>query len=438
MRAAGTSLLSRHARAAARPAARDVCDLCLLPRSSTTSPTSRGPFADKRCRGSTPGARRVAALYRRRGGGRGHPRAAARRARASACGGTDFLAVIDGMQMDAETRHRRPRPRRRSTSIATAWPPPSGGSRCARSATPRRRPTAWRTISAARCSSPTSCATWPRMPRAAGSICRASSSTRPACRTIRRRRWRARGSARCARRVAALAHEHFRAAHAAMARCDRRAMQPGAADGRDLRRPARPAGAPRLGRIRTSRVSLPAWQKLWIALRYGLAAMTVHIVGRGPRRARGGARRSPMPGMPVTRLRGRPRRRRALPLLFRPRARLPHRQRQPPAALRQPRRLRLSRPRSARATRWAGRREPLFPFLDLAHRRALDAAAQCRPPALVGARRPAGACPARARATTRPCCALRRAGAGRDTVAALLPRGALVSTACSSRSPSRR
>ncbi len=74
----------------------------------------------------------------------------------------------------------------------------------------------------------------------------------------------------CAR-VAALAHAQFRAARAAMADCDRQAM-----------RPARVMSATyvailtrleRRGWERLDeRVSLPAWQKLWVAVRYGLAA----------------------------------------------------------------------------------------------------------------------------------------------------------------------
>lgn len=67
-------------------------------------------------------------------------------------------------------------------------------------------------------------------------------------------------------RVAAQAHEHFRAARAAMAECDRRAMKPAwlmaatysailaRLEQRGWERPGEP-------------VSLPKWQKLWLALR---------------------------------------------------------------------------------------------------------------------------------------------------------------------------
>ncbi len=70
----------------------------------------------------------------------------------------------------------------------------------------------------------------------------------------------------CAR-VAGQAHEHFRQAHAAMQLCDKRAMRPARLMGatyaavlrrlerRGWERPAEP-------------VRVPKWQKLWIALRY--------------------------------------------------------------------------------------------------------------------------------------------------------------------------
>jgi phytoene synthase len=73
----------------------------------------------------------------------------------------------------------------------------------------------------------------------------------------------------CAR-VAKLAHEHFRAAAEAMRRCDARAMKParlmGATYAAILSRLERRGWSPP-----HERVSLPVWQKLWLALRYGLA-----------------------------------------------------------------------------------------------------------------------------------------------------------------------
>jgi squalene synthase HpnD len=73
----------------------------------------------------------------------------------------------------------------------------------------------------------------------------------------------------CAR-VATLAHEHFRAASEAMRHCDARAMKParlmGATYAAILSRLERRGWSPP-----HERVSLPAWQKLWLALRYGLA-----------------------------------------------------------------------------------------------------------------------------------------------------------------------
>ena len=74
--------------------------------------------------------------------------------------------------------------------------------------------------------------------------------------------------AACAR-VAALAHQHFRAAHAAMDECDPRAMKParlmGATYAAILTR-LEQAG----WRDLSSRVGLTKWQKVWLFLRYGL------------------------------------------------------------------------------------------------------------------------------------------------------------------------
>lgn len=74
----------------------------------------------------------------------------------------------------------------------------------------------------------------------------------------------------CAR-VAGMAHAQFRQAQAAMARCDRRAMRPArlmAATYAALLRRLERRGWARLD----DRVRLPAWQKLWVAVRHGLAA----------------------------------------------------------------------------------------------------------------------------------------------------------------------
>jgi phytoene synthase len=72
-------------------------------------------------------------------------------------------------------------------------------------------------------------------------------------------------------RVAALAHAQFHTAGQAMAECDRHAMRParlmGATYAAILSRLER-RGWARLD----ERVSLPTWQKLWVAVRYGLAA----------------------------------------------------------------------------------------------------------------------------------------------------------------------
>lgn len=72
----------------------------------------------------------------------------------------------------------------------------------------------------------------------------------------------------CAR-VAALAHGYFHDAESAMAACDRRAMRParlmGATYAAILRRLER-----RGWRHPEHRVSLPKWQKLWLAMRFGI------------------------------------------------------------------------------------------------------------------------------------------------------------------------
>ena len=72
-------------------------------------------------------------------------------------------------------------------------------------------------------------------------------------------------------RVAALAHAQFRAARDAMAECDRTAMRPARLMGATYA--AILARLERRGWARLDeRVSLPVWQKLWVAVRYGLAA----------------------------------------------------------------------------------------------------------------------------------------------------------------------
>jgi phytoene synthase len=73
----------------------------------------------------------------------------------------------------------------------------------------------------------------------------------------------------CAR-VAALAHEHFRAAAAAMRACDAKAMKPARLMGATYA--AILSRLERRGWARPDeRVSLPTWQKLWLVLRHGLA-----------------------------------------------------------------------------------------------------------------------------------------------------------------------
>ncbi len=73
----------------------------------------------------------------------------------------------------------------------------------------------------------------------------------------------------CAR-VAVLAHHHFRDAQAAMAECDRKAMKPARLMGATYA--AILTQLERAGwRDLSARVGLSKWQKVWILLRYGLA-----------------------------------------------------------------------------------------------------------------------------------------------------------------------
>jgi hypothetical protein len=109
----------------------------------------------------------------------------------------DFLAVIDGMEMDGAQAIVAP-PLAELDLYCDRVAAAVGGCRCAPSATARPLPTRWRTISAGHCSSPTSCATSPRILRAAGSICRPSSSPRRR-RPAPARRWHGRSCPRSAR-----------------------------------------------------------------------------------------------------------------------------------------------------------------------------------------------------------------------------------------------
>ena len=77
------------------------------------------------------------------------------------------------------------------------------------------------------------------------------------------------GLPRACATAAAAAHAHFREAAAAIAACDRRAMRParlmGATYAALLRRLERTGW-----RTPRRRISLPKWQKLWLALRFGI------------------------------------------------------------------------------------------------------------------------------------------------------------------------
>ena len=78
------------------------------------------------------------------------------------------------------------------------------------------------------------------------------------------------GLPRVCEQLAALAHQHFRAASDAMRQCDGKAMKPARMMGATYA--AILSRLERRGWTRPQeRVSLPSWQKLWLALRYGLA-----------------------------------------------------------------------------------------------------------------------------------------------------------------------
>ena len=137
---------------------------------------------------------------------------------------------------------------------------------------------------------------------------------------------------------------------------------------------------------------------------------TVHIIGAGlaglsAALQLAGARRD------GRRARGDGLRRRPLPLLSRRRARHDDRQRQSPVAVGQSRRARLSARASAPRDRLIGPPTARISVRRSGERRALDAALQRRPPAVVDFRSRRGACPARARSIIcrwRGCCGRRR------------------------------
>ena len=236
----------------------------------------------------------------------------------------------------------------------------------------------------------------------------------------------------CAR-VAALAHRHFA----------RRRRGDGATATAAAMRPARLMGATYAALLDAAASGAAgSGRPSGSACRHGrssgsrcatgcvmIADAMCHVIGAGARRAVGGAVPWPSAGA-RSRLRGRAAGGRAVPVLFRPRAWLPDRQRQPPAALRQPRGVRLPRPdRRARHAGRAGR--AVVPV----HRpRAPASAGRCGPTP--------GGCPGGfsppppgagdAAARLSRLLALRRAGAGRDRRAALAAT-ARSTTACSSR-----
>ena len=175
----------------------------------------------------------------------------------SACDASDFHAVIDGMEMDAAQDIRAPDLAtldlycaRVASAVGHLSVHVFGDPGPAAHARRRRR-------SAAPCSSPTSCATSTRTRGAAGSICRARSSTGTASAAPSRARCCAIPAlpAVC-RDLAAIAERHFAEAEPG----DGALLAPrdaaGGGDGRVLPRDARRAAALRAGATRAARVSL--------------------------------------------------------------------------------------------------------------------------------------------------------------------------------------
>ena len=252
-RASRQLVLCRDAHPAARAARGDVRDLFVLPRRSTTSPIRPGR--------ATSGWRALAALARRyrralcaasrRRGSQGS-RAPSRR---FGLRREDFLAVIDGMEMDVRRRHPRAGPEPRSISIATASPARSDGCRCGCSACEEATASRSPIISAARCNSPTSCATSTRtpaigrlyLPREALRLAGIASDD-PQSRSLSIPR--ARPGLRAARRARARAFREGRRDHGAQS-APRGARA--AHHGRSLSRDPRPADRARLGAAARSR-----------------------------------------------------------------------------------------------------------------------------------------------------------------------------------------
>ena len=287
------------------------------------------------------------------------------------------------MEMDVAADIRRARPRRRSTSIATAWPARSGGCRSRCSAWTRSRASRWPIISAARCSSPISCATSTRTPRigrlylprefliAAGiAVDRSRRGDRRSAHRRglprRSRRWRTSIIARPTRswprdpRAASAAPRLMGAVYGAILRAD---------------------GSRRLGRRRARRVSLGKARAALDRAAPRPVRMTrgkAYVIGAGlagPVRRRRAWRRR---GVAVELIEAAAAGGRALPLLFRRPARPDHRQRQSPGAVGQPAR-RIDYLRAIGAEDRAGRAGPGRVRLRRpAQRRALDASRPTR------------------------------------------------------------
>ena len=249
---------------------------------STISPNSTGPRETRRLRSRPLAQRYRRDLFRQRAG-RGLPGLRAAGARSSICEREDFLAVIDGMEMDVAEDIRAP-----DWATLDLY--------CDRVASavgrlsvrvfgmPRRTASRSRIISAARCNSPTSCATSTRTP-AIGRLYLPREELRHAGIAGERSGERAGQPAlgqglRRGRRARAAAFRGGRQDHGAqfapLVRAPRIMAEVYRVDPRS-------ADRARDGRRRASAVRLPRLRLIAgsSALRVHLMARTVHIIGAG-------------------------------------------------------------------------------------------------------------------------------------------------------------
>ena len=392
----GQLVLLRHAHPAARAARRHVRGLCLLPRGRRHRRRRRRPRPSGSAQLAAMAARHRRALCRRSAGQLAQPGAGGRAL--SACAREDFLAVIDGMEMDVRADIRAPdleharsllRPRRQRRRPASR-----ARLRHGRSTTASRS----RIISAAPCSSPTCCAISTRTPpigrlylprellqqagidvdRPASRACASARSAPPA-----------RGGRRGARAFRAGRRDHGALPAPPGARAAHHGAKPIAASCEDWSRAAGRRRAPRPGQQRS--------HLLQIALRHAHSSDGRTFTSSAPALPGLSAAVRLAAGAHVVVHEAARSRRRPLPLLSRRRARHDDRQRQPCDPVGQSRRARLSRTDRRATGGLHGPADADFTFVDLATDRALDSCASATAAVPGGSSTSAGACRTRAR-----------------------------------------